>query len=213
MRAAILRTISMSKPAGSFLSSRKPNGGVSSFTPASSLPRSLIFAIVPLRRLRGAETAVIARRSALRQSGAYGQHRSSSTITLCKSQAAIPDALICRSRQRVTGFASKTSGAALSKMFPAAPSTAPRGSRALPGHRVPRAPATFYLFRRRRAPMPDWQKRCSTRSTVATVPGIVFGESAWAFAPLATCSDRELDDALDRIARVGSRPDSLHNVI
>src|SRR5712692_2836984 len=47
IRSPILRTRSMSKPTGSFLSLRNPNGGVSSFTPASSLPRSLILASVP----------------------------------------------------------------------------------------------------------------------------------------------------------------------
>src|SRR5262249_3859077 len=47
IRAPTLRTRSMSKPAGSFLSSRKPKGGVSSFTPARSLPRSLILTMVP----------------------------------------------------------------------------------------------------------------------------------------------------------------------
>src|ERR1700722_1240551 len=40
--SAILRTISRSKPVGSFFSSRNPKGGVSNLTPALSVPRSLI---------------------------------------------------------------------------------------------------------------------------------------------------------------------------
>jgi len=65
-------------------------------------------------------------------------------------------------------------------------------------------PATFYLFPSVAAPDAAVAKRWLDEIDVATVPGSSFGASGTGHLRLSlTCSDRELDDALDRIARVG----------
>jgi len=74
----------------------------------------------------------------------------------------------------------------------------------VPGIQCSVPPATFYLFPSVAAPDAAVAKRWLDEIDVATVPGSSFGASGTGHLRLSlTCSDRELDDALDRIARVG----------
>ena len=75
---------------------------------------------------------------------------------------------------------------------------------AVPGIACSVPPATFYLFPSVAAPDGDVAKRWLDTIDVATVPGSSFGASGAGHLRLSlTCSDRDLDDALDRIARIG----------
>jgi len=75
---------------------------------------------------------------------------------------------------------------------------------AVPGIACSVPPATFYLFPSVAAPDADVAKRWLDQIDVATVPGSSFGQSGAGHLRLSlTCSDRDLDDALDRIARIG----------
>ena len=75
---------------------------------------------------------------------------------------------------------------------------------AVPGIDCKLPPATFYLFPSVAAPDPDVARRWLDEIDVATVPGSSFGRGGVGHLRMSlTCSDRELDDALDRIARIG----------
>ena len=75
---------------------------------------------------------------------------------------------------------------------------------AVPGIACSVPPATFYLFPSVAAPDTEVAKRWLDTIDVATVPGSSFGASGAGHLRLSlTCSDGELDDALDRIARIG----------
>ncbi|MEJ0079229.1 MAG: aminotransferase class I/II-fold pyridoxal phosphate-dependent enzyme [Alphaproteobacteria bacterium] len=75
---------------------------------------------------------------------------------------------------------------------------------AVPGIACSVPPATFYLFPSVAAPDAEVAKRWLDTIDVATVPGSSFGASGAGHLRLSlTCSDSELDDALDRIARIG----------
>jgi aspartate aminotransferase len=74
----------------------------------------------------------------------------------------------------------------------------------VPGIACSVPPATFYLFPSVAAPDAEVAKRWLDTIDVATVPGSSFGASGAGHLRLSlTCSDSELDDALDRIARIG----------
>jgi aspartate/methionine/tyrosine aminotransferase len=90
------------------------------------------------------------------------------------------------------------------KMFRARLETAAARLSAVPGISCSLPPATFYLFPSVAAPDAEVAKRWLDTIDVATVPGSSFGASGSGHLRLSlTCSDRELDDALERIARVG----------
>ena len=64
--------------------------------------------------------------------------------------------------------------------------------------------ATFYLFPSIAASDTDVAKRWLDEISVATMPGSSFGVSRAGHLRLSlTCPDRELDEALDRISRIG----------
>ena len=74
----------------------------------------------------------------------------------------------------------------------------------VPGIRCAMPPATFYLFPSVAAPDADVARRWLDEIDVATVPGSSFGRGGAGHLRMSlTCSERELDDALARIARVG----------
>jgi aspartate/methionine/tyrosine aminotransferase len=90
------------------------------------------------------------------------------------------------------------------KTFRARLETASARLSAVPGIACRVPPATFYLFPSVAAPDADVAKRWLDTIDVATVPGSSFGASGAGHLRLSlTCSDSELDDALDRIARIG----------
>jgi aspartate/methionine/tyrosine aminotransferase len=75
---------------------------------------------------------------------------------------------------------------------------------AVPGITCELPPATFYLFPSVAAPDTEVSKRWLDQIDVATVPGSSFGAPGAGHLRLSlTCSEGELDDALDRIARIG----------
>jgi aspartate/methionine/tyrosine aminotransferase len=89
-------------------------------------------------------------------------------------------------------------------MFRARLETAARRLSSVPGIACTMPPATFYLFPSVKAPDADVAKRWLDEINVATVPGSAFGRGGVGHLRMSlTCSDRELDDALERIARVG----------
>jgi aspartate aminotransferase len=64
--------------------------------------------------------------------------------------------------------------------------------------------ATFYLFPSVAAADAEVAKRWLDEIDVATVPGSSFGRGGVGHLRMSlTCSNRELDDALERIARIG----------
>lgn len=74
----------------------------------------------------------------------------------------------------------------------------------VPGIRCDLPPATFYLFPSVAAPDAEVARRWLDEINVATVPGSSFGASGAGHLRLSlTCSDRELDEALERIACAG----------
>jgi aspartate aminotransferase len=90
------------------------------------------------------------------------------------------------------------------RMFRTRLETAAARLSAVPGIACAVPPATFYLFPSVAAPDAEVAKRWLDTIDVATVPGSSFGASGAGHLRLSlTCSDRELDDALDRIARIG----------
>jgi aspartate aminotransferase len=90
------------------------------------------------------------------------------------------------------------------KMFRSRLETAAARLSAVPGIACELPPATFYLFPSVAAPDAEVSKRWLDQIDVATVPGSSFGAPGAGHVRLAlTCSDGELDDALDRIARIG----------
>jgi aspartate/methionine/tyrosine aminotransferase len=90
------------------------------------------------------------------------------------------------------------------QMFRSRLETAATRLSSVPGIACDVPPATFYLFPSVAAPDADVAKRWLDEINVATVPGSSFGQSGAGHLRLSlTCSDRELDDALDRIARIG----------
>jgi aspartate/methionine/tyrosine aminotransferase len=65
-------------------------------------------------------------------------------------------------------------------------------------------PATFYLFPSVAKPDTDVARRWLDEIDVATMPGSAFGAAGAGHVRLSmTCTERELDEALERIARVG----------
>jgi aspartate/methionine/tyrosine aminotransferase len=75
---------------------------------------------------------------------------------------------------------------------------------AVPGIACTVPPATFYLFPSVAAPDAEVSRRWLDQIDVATVPGSSFGAPGAGHVRFSlTCSDGELDEALDRIARIG----------
>jgi aspartate/methionine/tyrosine aminotransferase len=90
------------------------------------------------------------------------------------------------------------------RMFRTRLETAAERLSAVPGIVCNVPPATFYLFPAVAAPDTEVARRWLDEINVATVPGSSFGASGAGHLRLSlTCSDRELDEALDLIARVG----------
>lgn len=90
------------------------------------------------------------------------------------------------------------------QMFRARLETAASRLSAVPGIACELPPATFYLFPSVAAPDTEVARRWLDEINVATVPGSSFGASGAGHLRLSlTCSDCELDEALDRIARIG----------
>jgi len=90
------------------------------------------------------------------------------------------------------------------KMFRARLETAAARLSTVPGIACDLPPATFYLFPTVAAPDTDVARRWLDEINVATVPGSSFGASGAGHLRLSlTCSDRELDEALERIGRIG----------
>jgi len=82
--------------------------------------------------------------------------------------------------------------------------TATRRLSSVPGISCTLPAATFYLFPSVAAPDADVARRWLDEISVATVPGSSFGRGGVGHLRMSlTCSESELDDALDRIARVG----------
>ena len=74
----------------------------------------------------------------------------------------------------------------------------------VPGITCAVPPATFYLFPSVASRDTDVAKRWLDEIDVAAMPGSSFGGAGAGHVRLSmTCSDRELDEALSRIARVG----------
>jgi aspartate aminotransferase len=89
-------------------------------------------------------------------------------------------------------------------MFRARLETAERRLSSVPGISCKLPPATFYLFPSVEAPDTDVARRWLDEISVATVPGSSFGQGGVGHLRMSlTCSESELDDALDRIARIG----------
>ena len=75
---------------------------------------------------------------------------------------------------------------------------------AVPGITCDPPPATFYLFPSVAAKDTDVAKRWLDEIDVASMPGSSFGKAGAGHVRLSmTCSDRDLDEALTRITRVG----------
>jgi aspartate/methionine/tyrosine aminotransferase len=90
------------------------------------------------------------------------------------------------------------------EMFRARLETAAARLSSVPGIACTMPPATFYLFPAVEAADADVAKRWLDEINVATVPGSSFGRGGVGHLRMSlTCSDRELDDALERIARIG----------
>jgi len=90
------------------------------------------------------------------------------------------------------------------KMFRARLETAAQRLSAVPGISCQLPAATFYLFPSIAASDTDVAKRWLDEISVATMPGSSFGVAGAGHLRLSlTCSDRELDQALDRISRIG----------
>ena len=90
------------------------------------------------------------------------------------------------------------------KIFRARLETAAARLSAVPGITCRVPSATFYLFPSVAAPDADVARRWLDEISVATVPGSSFGRGGVGHLRMSlTCSESELDDALDRIARVG----------
>jgi aspartate/methionine/tyrosine aminotransferase len=82
--------------------------------------------------------------------------------------------------------------------------TATRRLSSVPGISCTLPAATFYLFPSVAAPDADVARRWLDEISVATVPGSSFGKGGVGHVRMSlTCSESELDDALDRIARIG----------
>ena len=89
-------------------------------------------------------------------------------------------------------------------MFRSRLKTAAERLSSVPGIRCAMPPATFYLFPSVAAPDADVARRWLDEIDVATVPGSSFGRGGAGHLRMSlTCSERELDDALARIARIG----------
>jgi aspartate aminotransferase len=74
----------------------------------------------------------------------------------------------------------------------------------VPGIACSMPAATFYLFPAVQAADTEVAKRWLDEIDVATVPGSSFGRGGVGHVRMSlACSDRELDDALERIARIG----------
>jgi len=90
------------------------------------------------------------------------------------------------------------------EMFRARLETAARRLSSVPGIACAVPPATFYLFPSVARADADVARRWLDEIDVATMPGSSFGGAGAGHVRLSmTCLDRELDEALDRIARVG----------
>jgi aspartate aminotransferase len=90
------------------------------------------------------------------------------------------------------------------KVFRSRLETAAARLSAVPGITCTVPTATFYLFPSVAAPDAEVSKRWLDQIDVATVPGSSFGAPGAGHVRFSlTCSDHDLDDALDRIARVG----------
>jgi aspartate/methionine/tyrosine aminotransferase len=90
------------------------------------------------------------------------------------------------------------------KIFRARLETAAARLSAVPGIACTLPTATFYLFPSVAAPDTEVSKRWLDQINVATVPGSSFGAPGAGHVRFSlTCSDHDLDDALDRIARIG----------
>jgi aspartate/methionine/tyrosine aminotransferase len=90
------------------------------------------------------------------------------------------------------------------EMFRTRLETAAQRLSIVPGIACAVPPATFYLFPSVAKPDADVARRWLDEIDVATMPGSSFGGAGAGHVRLSmTCSDRELDVALDRIARVG----------
>jgi aspartate/methionine/tyrosine aminotransferase len=90
------------------------------------------------------------------------------------------------------------------KMFRARLVTAAERLSAVPGISCQLPAATFYLFPSIAAIDTDVAKRWLDEISVATMPGSSFGVAGAGHLRLSlTCPDRELDEALDRISRIG----------
>jgi aspartate aminotransferase len=77
---------------------------------------------------------------------------------------------------------------------------------ALPGIRCTVPDATFYLFAPVATSDTDLARFWLDEIDVAVLPGSSFGRAGAGHVRFSvTCSDADLDDALDRIARVGIR--------
>ena len=75
---------------------------------------------------------------------------------------------------------------------------------AVPGITCQPSPATFYLFPAVAQPDTEVARRWLDEIDVATVPGSSFGTGGAGHLRLSlACSDRDLEEALDRIARFG----------
>ena len=89
-------------------------------------------------------------------------------------------------------------------MFRSRLATAAARLSSVPGIACSMPPATFYLFPSVEAADTEVAKRWLDEIDVATVPGSSFGRGGVGHLRLSlTCPDRELDDALERIARIG----------
>jgi aspartate/methionine/tyrosine aminotransferase len=89
-------------------------------------------------------------------------------------------------------------------MFRARLETAAARLASVPGIACAVPPATFYLFPSVAKPDTDIARRWLDEIDVATMPGSAFGAAGAGHVRLSmTCTERELDEALDRIARVG----------
>jgi aspartate aminotransferase len=90
------------------------------------------------------------------------------------------------------------------QMFRSRLETAAKRLAEVPGIACEMPPATFYLFPSVAATDTAVAKRWLDEINVATVPGSSFGASGAGHLRLSlTCSDRELDEALERIAKIG----------
>lgn len=90
------------------------------------------------------------------------------------------------------------------KMFQARLQRAADRLAAVPGISCKMPPATFYLFPSVAARDTEVAKRWLDEIDVAVMPGSSFGPGGDGHLRLSlTCSDAELDQALDRIARIG----------